>query len=91
MEDFEHSVVQFVLQDSNQIAFYSRTSFRDAVHFELNAIFSAQQMLLRLVLLATIKRQTAQAHLISSDTFSFAKGVTTPLQVDPLQVDAVFI
>ena len=90
MKNFQHGVVQLVLKNSHQIAFNGLSSFRDAVDFELDAIFFTQQMLLRLILLATIQRQTAKTHLVSADTLPLAERTATPLRIDAILIQSTW-
>ena len=90
MKNFQHGVVQLVLKNSHQIAFNGLSSFRDAVDFELDAIFFTQQMLLRLILLATIQRQTAKTHLVSADTLPLAERTATSLRIDAILIQSTW-
>lgn len=87
VKDFQYGVVQFVLQDADQVAFDGLAGFSDAVHFQLDAILFPHQILLRLVVLTPVQRHAAQTHQIA---VLFTERPTPPLQIDAVLIHITF-
>ena len=73
VEDLEDGVVEFVLEDADQVALDGRAGRADAVHFEDDAVLLAQQRV------GARQRQAADADLVAQ-TFAFAERSAASVQ-----------